>query len=323
MAERTDRQAQIDPWAQYDELKGMPWNSGLGILQSVASARAADAALLRERDAQIAELTKAVQGNALAVVKANDAASQQIASLTAQVEQQTQGYTLKGLSNYFGWGLESDRDVWQFAASREHTLRLAQELLETSRSDAGTAADAIRDRIERVVPGFERFNERIRDPGGFALPHGPRDGRRFNTDSGRAAFAVTEVAVTDRPAGQLTLQTLRSHDQYNTTIYGFDDRYRGISGNRHVIMVNAADIAELGFHDGDLVDIISVFPDRERRVRGYQLIGYPTPRGSAAAYYPETNVLVALDHQSAEAGTPASKSIPIRLEHAHVGASRP
>jgi len=176
--------------------------------------------------------------------------------------------------------------------------------------------DAIRDRIERVVPGFDRFNERIREPGGFGLPHGPRDERRFDTSTGRAGFAVTEVTATSRPAGQLVLQTLRSHDQYNTTIYGFDDRYRGISGNRHVIMVNADDIAELGFRDGEVVDIISVFPDRERRASGYRLVEYPTPRGSAAAYFPETNVLVALDHQSPEAGTPASKAVPIRLERA-------
>ena len=178
--------------------------------------------------------------------------------------------------------------------------------------------DAIRDRIERVVPGFDRFNERIRRAGGFGLPHGPRDARRFDTASGRAAFAVTEVSATTRTPGQLTLQTLRSHDQYNTTIYGFDDRYRGISGNRHVIMVNTDDIAELGLANGDLVDIVSVFSDRERRVTGYRIVEYPTPRGSAAAYYPETNVLIALDHQSPEAGTPASKAVPIRLERASV-----
>ena len=150
MAEKTDRQAQIDPWKDIDDREEYIGGTWYLTRDYVDAARSADAALLRERDAQIAELTKAVQGNALAVVKANDAASQQIASLTAQVEQQTQGYTLKGLSNYFGWGLESDRDVWQFAASREHTLRLAQELLETSRSDAGTAADAIRDRIDTL-----------------------------------------------------------------------------------------------------------------------------------------------------------------------------
>jgi len=174
--------------------------------------------------------------------------------------------------------------------------------------------DAVRDRIEATVPGFDRFNERVRVPGGFTLPHAARDERRFNTSDGLAQFAVTAVTAEPKVTGQLLLQTLRSHDQYNTTIYGFDDRYRGISGDRHVIMMNTADIAELGFRDGDIVDIISTFADRERRARGYRIVDYPTPRGSAAAYYPETNVLIALDHRSAEAGTPASKAVPIRLE---------
>lgn len=174
--------------------------------------------------------------------------------------------------------------------------------------------DVVRDRIERVIGGFEQFNRRVRQPGGFGLPHLPRDERRFATPDGRARFAVTEVIPRARERGTLTLQTLRSHDQYNTTIYGHDDRYRGISGDRHVIMVNPGDIAELGFAEGDLVDIISTFGDRERRAEGYRLVPYPTPRGSAAAYYPETNVLVALDHHDTRSGTPASKAVPIRLE---------
>jgi formate dehydrogenase major subunit len=174
--------------------------------------------------------------------------------------------------------------------------------------------DAVRDHIAAVIPGFESFNERVRVPGGFGLPHPPRDERRFDTDDGRAHFTATTVAPADHPASQLTLQTLRSHDQYNTTIYGHDDRYRGISGDRHVIMVNPDDVTRLGFADGDIVDIISVFPDRERRADHYRIVCYPTPLGSAAAYYPETNVLVALDHHARGANTPASKSIPIRLE---------
>jgi len=177
--------------------------------------------------------------------------------------------------------------------------------------------DAVRDRIARVIGGFENFNQRVRQPGGFGLPHLPRDDRRFATPDGLARLAVTEVTPRASEQGTLTLQTLRSHDQYNTTIYGHDDRYRGISGDRHVIMVNPDDIAELGFADGDLVDIISLFGDRERRAERYRIVPYPTPRGSAAAYYPETNVLVALDHHGAVSGTPASKAIPIRLERHH------
>ena len=186
--------------------------------------------------------------------------------------------------------------------------------------------DAVRDRIQRVVGGFERFNERARRPGGFQLPHPPRDARRFDTPDGRAHFAATPFlfrgngsgstseADDRRRDGELLLQTLRSHDQYNTTIYGFDDRYRGLSGNRRIVMVNPDDIADLGLRDGDRVDLVSVFSDRERRATDYRVVAYPTPRGCAAAYYPETNVLIPLDHQSPEAGTPASKAVPIRLE---------
>ncbi len=175
--------------------------------------------------------------------------------------------------------------------------------------------DAIRDCIARVIPGFERFNERVRVRGGFSLPHPPRDERRFPTDDGTAKFTITNVGSTARPADQLTLQTLRSHDQYNTTVYGHDDRYRGISGDRHIIMVNPTDITRLGFLDGDIVDIVSTFADRDRIARGYRIVAYPTPLGCAAAYYPETNVLIALDHHGAGAQTPAAKAIPIRLEH--------
>ena len=174
--------------------------------------------------------------------------------------------------------------------------------------------DAIRERIGRVVPGFERFNERVREPGGFALPNAPRDERRFPTTDGKAHFSLTTVVPSKRPAGQLVLQTLRSHDQYNTTIYGHHDRYRGISGDRKVIMISPSDIAGLGFRDGDMVDIVSVFPDAERRAGGYRIVGYPTPAGSAAAYYPEANVLLPLDHHGHDAQTPAAKAIPIRLE---------
>ena len=167
MAERTDRQAQIDPWKEikaahiYDVMTAEDESLGCDIVRAEESelnvlfccqwngrkgedmcpdCRAMQARIERS-------LVHCIESASAVLLRERDA---QIASLTAQVEQQTQGYTLKGLSNYFGWGLESDRDVWQFAASREHTLRLAQELLETSRSDAGTAADAIRDRIDTL-----------------------------------------------------------------------------------------------------------------------------------------------------------------------------
>ena len=172
----------------------------------------------------------------------------------------------------------------------------------------------VRDHIAAVVPGFSDFNTRVRIPGGFALPHPPRDSREFPTDDGKAHFTVTTVRSTALTDQQLMLQTLRSHDQYNTTIYGHHDRYRGISGDRHIIMINPDDIARLGYDDGDRVDIVSLLPGPERRAPGYRIVAYPTPPGCAACYYPETNVLIALDHHGPDAQTPAAKAIPIRLE---------
>ncbi|WP_329115791.1 FdhF/YdeP family oxidoreductase [Streptomyces sp. NBC_01465] len=173
----------------------------------------------------------------------------------------------------------------------------------------------IRDRIARVVPGFEDFNTRVARPGGFALPHGPRDERRFPTHTGKANFTAAPVEYPALPEGRLLLQTLRSHDQYNTTIYGLDDRYRGIKGGRRIVMVNPEDAAELGLADGSYTDLVSEWKDGvERRAPGFRVVHYPTARGCAAAYYPETNVLVPLDATADVSNTPVSKSLVVRLE---------
>ncbi|CAM5329943.1 MULTISPECIES: FdhF/YdeP family oxidoreductase [Streptomyces] len=175
----------------------------------------------------------------------------------------------------------------------------------------------IRDRIARVVPGFEDFNAKVADPAGFALPHAPRDERRFPTPSGKAHFTAAPVEHPHRPEGRLLLQTLRSHDQYNTTIYGLDDRYRGIRGGRRVVLVHPDDARELGFADGAYADLVGEWKDGvERRAPGFRVVHYPTARGCAAAYYPETNVLVPLDSTADTSNTPASKSVVIRLEPA-------
>lgn len=179
--------------------------------------------------------------------------------------------------------------------------------------------DRIRDAIARVVPGCEDYNRRVRQRNGFVLPHPPRDAREFRTATGKANFAVNELHWVPVPPGRLVLQTLRSHDQYNTTIYGLDDRYRGIHHGRRVVLMHAGDIAELGFRDGDLVDLVSEWSDGvERRVEGFRVVPYSTPRGNAAAYYPETNPLVPLDHVAARSNTPVSKAVTVRLEpHTH------
>lgn len=177
--------------------------------------------------------------------------------------------------------------------------------------------DRIRDAIARVVPGCADYNRKVRRRNGFVLPHPPRDAREFRTASGRANFAVNDLTWLPVPPGRLILQTLRSHDQYNTTIYGLADRYRGIHGGRKVVLVNADDIAELGFTDGELVDLVSEWSDGvQRRVEGFRIVAYSTPRGNAAAYYPETNPLIPLDHVAARSNTPVAKAVTIRLERA-------
>ncbi|UZJ31852.1 FdhF/YdeP family oxidoreductase [Streptomyces endophytica] len=173
----------------------------------------------------------------------------------------------------------------------------------------------IRDRIARVIPGFDDFNTRVARPGGFALPHAPRDSRRFPTATGKANFTAAPVEYPTVPEGRLLLQTLRSHDQYNTTIYGLDDRYRGIKNGRRVVLLHPDDARAHGLTDGDYTDLVSEWTDgSERRAPGFRVVHYPTARGCAAAYYPETNVLIPLDHTADTSNTPAAKSVVIRLE---------
>ncbi|RCG21977.1 hypothetical protein DTL70_15975 [Streptomyces diacarni] len=172
----------------------------------------------------------------------------------------------------------------------------------------------IRDRISRVIPGFEDFNARVARPSGFALPHAPRDERRFPTATGKANFTAAPVEYPRVPKGRLLLQTLRSHDQYNTTVYGLDDRYRGIKNGRRVVLVRTEDAETLGLADGAYADLRSEWGDgRERVARGFRVVHYPTAPGCAAAYYPETNVLVPLDATADVSNTPASKSVVISL----------
>ena len=174
--------------------------------------------------------------------------------------------------------------------------------------------DVVRDRIAQVVDGFQDFNERVRRPGGFRLPN-PVNERVFRTPSGKAVFTANDFTMLQAPEGHLVLQTLRSHDQWNTIPYAMDDRYRGIKGGRRVVLVNPSDLAGLGLSDGGLVDLVSIWSDgSERRADGFRVVGYPTPPGSAAAYYPETNVLVPLDSVADISNTPTSKSVIVRLE---------
>ncbi|NLU67546.1 FdhF/YdeP family oxidoreductase [Streptomyces sp. HNM0574] len=175
----------------------------------------------------------------------------------------------------------------------------------------------IRDRISRVVPGFHDYNQRAAHPGGFTLPHAPRDNRTFPTATGKANFTAAPVEYPQAPEGRLLLQTLRSHDQYNTTVYGLDDRYRGIHGGRRVVLLHPDDARQHGLDDGDMADLTSEWHDgTERTAPGFRVVHYPTARGCAAAYYPETNVLVPLDATADTSNTPTSKSVVIRITRA-------
>lgn len=176
--------------------------------------------------------------------------------------------------------------------------------------------DRIRDAIEAVVPGFEDFNDRARRRDGFALPHPPRDSRTFETPTGKARLTRNTFTGVEVPAGHLLLQTVRSHDQYNTTIYGLDDRYRGISRGRRVVLVNPADLADLGLADAEIVDVVGVHGGVERRAERFRLVAYEVARGTCAAYFPEANVLVPLDSVAVGSNTPTSKSIVVRFEPA-------
>jgi molybdopterin-dependent oxidoreductase alpha subunit len=172
--------------------------------------------------------------------------------------------------------------------------------------------DRIRDLIAQVVPGAERYNERVRQPGGFYLPNGPREGK-FTTPSGRAKFTVHDLPAHALRKGELLMMTVRSHDQYNTTIYGLDDRYRGLKGDRRVVLVSAEDLRELGLRDGQTVDITSHFQGETRTARRFTAVAYDIPRGCACTYFPEANVLVPARHVAHTSNTPASKSVVITL----------
>jgi molybdopterin-dependent oxidoreductase alpha subunit len=172
--------------------------------------------------------------------------------------------------------------------------------------------DRIRDLIARVVPGFDDFNRRVRAPSGFQLPNVGRD-RTFATIGGRAKFSIATPPDLTLPPGRLRLMTIRSHDQYNTTIYGLDDRYRGIRGGRRVVFMHAADMVERGVVEHEVVDLISEWHDGERVAEAFVVVPFDLPRGNAASYFPEANALVPLDSVADRSRTPTSKSIVIRV----------
>lgn len=177
--------------------------------------------------------------------------------------------------------------------------------------------DLIRDHIEATIPGFEDYNARLRKPRGFLLRNSASY-REWNTASGKASFAAVALPAQTphqqarKSKGRFALQTFRSHDQYNTTVYGLDDRYRGVYGERHVIFIHPDDLKDMNAAAGDRVDVLGEYDDGVERVaRSFRFVPYDVPRGSVAGYYPELNILVPLGSAGDESDTPTSKSIMV------------
>lgn len=175
--------------------------------------------------------------------------------------------------------------------------------------------DYVREMIQKVVPGFDDFNTRVRRPEGFYLPNSARD-RVWKTATGKARFTVAPLEPIKLEPDQLLMMTMRSHDQYNTTIYGLDDRYRGVHNERRVVFLNQKDVEARGLKEGDIVDLTSHFEGEERVAPKFIVVPYPIPKGCAATYFPETNVLVPIRSTALKSNTPTSKSVVIRVRKA-------
>ena len=175
--------------------------------------------------------------------------------------------------------------------------------------------DRIRASIERVIHGFENYNERVQQPGGFYLPNLARDGQ-FETATGKANFTIHDIPRHNLAPDQFVMMSVRSHDQFNTTIYGLDDRYRGIHNERRVIFLNHADASEMNLKQGDVVDLTSHFDDGERHARHFIVVPFDIPRRCAATYFPETNVLVPIGSVAEKSNTPTSKFVVISIKPA-------
>jgi molybdopterin-dependent oxidoreductase alpha subunit len=174
--------------------------------------------------------------------------------------------------------------------------------------------DAVRDLVERCIPGFEQYNKRVREPGGFYLPNGPRAGKFSSKEFGdKMPFSISNLPEISMEPDDYRMATIRSHDQFNTTIYGMDDRYRGIHGERRVVFMNPTDISAAGLRAGDRVDLFSFYEGVERVARLFVVVPYDIPAHCTATYYPETNVLVPINSVADKSNTPTSKLVLIKI----------
>ena len=177
--------------------------------------------------------------------------------------------------------------------------------------------DTIRDLMSVSLQGLEEYNARVRQENGFLLPNPPRDDLKFETPSGKAVFSINPLPDVSVKENQFVLMTMRSHDQYNTTIYGLHDRYRGIHGNRRVVLMNALDMAQHGLKTRDIIDLESHFQGTTRQSKNWIVIAYDIPKGNMAAYFPEANELVPLDSVADKSNTPTSKWIVVTMSNSN------
>ncbi len=177
-----------------------------------------------------------------------------------------------------------------------------------------TNYDLIRDKIEATIPGFENYNARVREKGGFYLPNNARDNNFAPTKTGKANFTANQISDIELKDNQFMMMTIRTHDQYNTTIYGLDDRYRGVLNERRVVFMNPEDMTNQGLKKLDKVDLISHFEGETRIAKGFLAIPYSIPKQCTATYFPEANVLVPIRSKARISNTPASKTVIITIE---------
>ena len=173
--------------------------------------------------------------------------------------------------------------------------------------------DVIRDDIEKTIPGFKDYNKRVRKPGGFYLPNASRE-KTFNTQTGKAQFSISAVTIQKLANDELLMMTIRSHDQFNTTIYGLNDRYRGVLNERRVVFMNRKDMASRNLKGGDIVDITNHEGNIERIAHKFIVVEYDIPEKCTATYFPEANVLVPINIRAEKSNTPVSKSVVVKVK---------
>ena len=172
--------------------------------------------------------------------------------------------------------------------------------------------DNIRDLIEKVITGFDNYNDRVRQSGGFYLPNGPRE-KHFTTADKKAHFTINPAPKWTLKQGEYLMMTIRTHDQFNTTIYGLDDRYRGVYNERRVVLMNANDMKNADLRMNDVVDLFSEFNGVKRESKRYIVVPYDIPEGNVATYFPEANALIPIDSFADKSLTPTSKSVVITI----------